>query len=52
MYVVEGAGAGGKPKFVEKFAAYLRAIDVLVGETGSAGVVAGFEGEEGRVVRR
>ena len=48
MYVVEGAGAGGKLKFV----AYLRAEDVLVGETGGADVVAGFEGEEGRVIRR
>ena len=45
---VEGAGAGGKLKFV----AYLRAESILVGETGGAGVVAGFEGEEGRVIRR
>ena len=51
-HVVEGAGAGGKLKFVEKFVAYLRAEDVLVGETGGADVVAGFEGEEGRVTRR
>ena len=49
---VEGADAGGKLKFVEKFVAYLRAEDVLVGETGGADVVAGFEGEEGRVTRR
>ena len=51
-HVVEGAGAGGKLKFVEKFVVYLRAVGVLVGETGGAGVVAGSEGEEGRVIRR
>ena len=51
-HVFEGAGAGGKLKFVEKFVAHLRAVGVLVGETGGAGVVARFEGEEGRGVRR
>ena len=49
---VEGADAGGKLKFVEKFVAYLHAEGGLVGETGGASAVAGFEGEEGRVIRR
>ena len=51
-HVIEGAGAGGTLKFVEKFIAYLCVESVQDGETGGAGVVAGFEGEEGRVTRQ